>query len=262
MIEIAREELSLGEPRRGDAFWRARARALMEGLEGESRRKGVLRAFLEREAIADGRAPVALEAEATLALDLSLDLDRGTGTPARLVCRSIIDRVDREAEGPGYVVYDYKPGKRRPEMRDVLDGRSFQLPLYLLAARDLTPAGNRHGAPRPLGAAYYAVSDPRHLGPLWFGERSAFPEARNRGGLVDNLDAALERVPLAAGAVVSGMARGLFHPGDLPPERKGCGHCDARRVCRADHARARRMTEGEGPGVFRPLPLLVEAARA
>ncbi|HVY60055.1 MAG TPA: PD-(D/E)XK nuclease family protein, partial [Planctomycetota bacterium] len=270
LLAIAREEMNTG---RQDLFWRARARDLMAGLASGTRaedRRGALRRFVEREAEADGRRPHRFEAEFQVSLDLAIADVPGA---RRFVANGRIDRVDVEEEqpprvggaadlrrgeaepGPGFVVYDYKTGKRVPDVREALEGRSFQLPLYLLGARALAGEGRR-----PIGAAYYPVGDPHHMRLRWLAEKGAVEASRGQRGLVPDLGAALERVPPAIGTALDGMAAGLFHPGDLSPDRKGCQFCDFRRICRVDDARMKRLFDGGGPGVFRPLPLVPPVA--
>ena len=55
--------------------------------------------------------------------------------PLRL--RGRIDRVDRGPDGRGYQVVDYKSGTTAPSRKEMEQGTSFQLPLYLEAAEAL-----------------------------------------------------------------------------------------------------------------------------
>lgn len=248
MRAIAEEEL--GRVAREDAFVRARRARLLAGLEGPGREaapvRGPLRAFLEREAAGGARFGVEVR-EQRVALEVDGALVEG-----------VVDRVDVGEDG--FVIYDYKTGKRPPSVRAVLEGRSFQLPFYALAtARALGDGAH------PLGAAYYQVpasGDPA-TSQRWFAAADAFgaraplgTRPRGSGGVLDRFGEALARAPASIGAALASIRAGIFHPGWLPPEEKGCRHCDAARICRADHARLAAAAAREAPSLFRPLPLL------
>jgi hypothetical protein len=245
LLAIAREAIARAP--RTDAFGRAAAARLVSGLDDREAPRGPLAVFLDAETEAeDGLAPLALER--------SLTLDVGDARVA-----GIVDRVDAGEVGgeAALVVYDYKTGARPPVVRGVIEGRSFQLPFYLLAARAIAPDA------RPLGAAFFALGDATHREPRrWFAPGDA-PGVRILGQrlLRDRaaFEAAIARAPDAIAAAIDGMRAGRFHPGSGSPQQKGCRHCDYSRVCRVDHARMEALAARPGAPMFRPLPLVEEA---
>jgi len=240
-----------------DAFWEAKVDRLLQGLSGVERDPGPpgpLRAFLEREAFDEppGGCSEPEVREAAFSLEIRSEGRDGALRPIRV--RGQIDRADLSPRGDALVVYDYKSGRHPPHLRDTLEGRRFQLPIYLLAARHLLG-----GAARPLGAAYLPLAVAREVAPRWLAEPAVAGAKRATGGIVPDLGEVLARVPRAIGAVLDGVAGGIFHPGDLPPQRKGCDYCEYRRVCRVDHERMAALFRDGAEPFFRPVAIAPDA---
>ncbi|RME71757.1 MAG: PD-(D/E)XK nuclease family protein, partial [Planctomycetota bacterium] len=219
-----------------DPFLRAELARVGRGLGGEPER-GPLAAFLHAEAHRGSGFEVAAREQP---FGFELPLPDGD---ARLRVRGVIDRIDRRPRDGAFVVYDYKTGRARPRRSDLLEGLDAQLPLYLLAAERLLGGRGRGG---PLAAAWYHLGRPWEPEPLVAvldPERADGPrlgaQRVDRRGLC-SLDALVHAVPRALAHLVAALRAGRLHPGALDPERMGCRHCEARRVCRLD---ARRLEQ-------------------
>ncbi|GIW71277.1 MAG: hypothetical protein KatS3mg102_0819 [Planctomycetota bacterium] len=251
------EEVAGAQPAE-DAFRQAELQRLAAGLQpGEADGpRGPLRAFLEWEArFGAGWQPRWLEQP----LALQLPLPEPTAGAAVLSVHGVADRIDLAQADRALFVIDYKTGSSVPSAREMLAGLDLQLPIYLAAAA--ATFGPDHV---PLAAAYYRLADPNAAEPrrlladgaaLRPGGPLAVARTRGHARLKD-LPHALARLQQA---VLPHLARaigaGLFHPGHLPPARKGCAYCEARQVCRVDHARMARVAARPGARVFVPLPL-------
>lgn len=158
---------------------------------------------------------------------LVLEDEHGT----RLAVRGRVDRVDAAADGR-YLVYDYKWSKGGRRVDDLVAGFEFQIPLYLLAVRDLLlPEGN------PVGAAYYGLSDGHRAVGLW--REGAEACAGDLRGHMQPLDDAAWQDRLAeATARALEFARsiraGAF---ELNPRRCLRPHCNFWGACRYERRR-------------------------
>ncbi len=182
-------------------------------------------------------------------VDAPLELP-GEGRTIRVVGR--IDRIDRSEDG-SLVAYDYKTGKG-PGLKDMEEGRDFQLGIYLAAieelfARDgekavggayltLRDEANRitnllANADTPLGRALYAKKRTRLNG-------VGFREVRER--IASNIRNAVERIE-----------DGDFR---VAPSEYGrtCSYCDYSSVCRIEPYRIRRKRRHDGIPSVPPLP--------
>jgi len=147
-------------------------------------------------------------------------------TPDRTVpIHGRIDRVavDWDREPPEGIVHDYKSSSRSP--RRAIDGVSFQLPLYALAASQHL---DDEGVDTPLDAAFYTL-DHDDLGDGW-----SLRVYLHRVG--DGTDADFRRLveevtPRRVGDLVAGLEAGAFQPTVLEAEAAGCRHCDFSDVC-------------------------------
>ncbi|MFB3890469.1 MAG: PD-(D/E)XK nuclease family protein [Phycisphaerae bacterium] len=148
-----------------------------------------------------------------------------------------IDRVDLlDIEGrPAILVIDYKTG-RLPSARDIVEGRSLQLPLYQAAAGELL-------AKECLGGVVHRVAEDdgpfeRYFAAVKledgvFVEDGKFPDARREA-------------MACVGRFVEGMRRGHF---DLLPTGRSCpAYCPFRQVCQFSPARQElRAADEEAP---------------
>lgn len=182
-------------------------------------------------------------------VDAPLELP-GDGRTIRVVGR--IDRIDRSEDG-SLVAYDYKTGKG-PGLKDMEEGRDFQLGIYLAAIEALfaksgeTAVGGAYltlrdeanrvtnllaDADTPLGLALYARKRTRL-------NRTEFREVRER--IASNIRNAVERIE-----------DGDFR---VAPSEYGrtCAYCDYSSVCRIEPYRIRKKRRHDGIPSVPPLP--------
>jgi len=157
--------------------------------------------------------------------------------PLRL--RGRIDRIDRGPDDAGGVqIVDYKSGTSAPGQRDMRDGTSFQLPLYLMAAEALlgpAPPGRGSASPgrRP------AAEDAPDTGPYtparaFFlpvrnpGFRSTLSTKATEGHPNGTAGPARDRAAAYMRQFIEAIRRGRF---PVYP-RASCGRCDFAGICR------------------------------
>jgi RecB family exonuclease len=187
-----------------------------------------------------GQAPVSLEFRFGMGAP-------GDGTPGgsgepltidhggiAIHARGIVDRVDADPDGRAIVI-DYKTGSRAPALKQVRDGTSFQLFVYLLAAEQLLgvdPEGGHYlmvaGPPGKKGGLTQSgrlvrEGKPSRGQPEW-------PELRQF--MLDHMS-----------AYVRDIVDGRFPllPTSTDPGGDPCRYCDYRGMCRVDEV---RMAEG------------------
>ncbi|MDX6671030.1 MAG: hypothetical protein QOI91_1393 [Solirubrobacteraceae bacterium] len=135
-----------------------------------------------------------------------------------------IDRVDVDPAGRA-AVYDYKGSEGYPVKRWVQDGR-LQVPLYLLAARDVLGLEPAAGLYQPIG------KEQKPRGAVRTGtDLEALASPRDRVE-PEELDAVLEEIAQRAQAVAAAVSAG-----DLEPQPKTCGYkgeCQYPGVCRCE----------------------------
>lgn len=132
---------------------------------GSSSRQGLFAKFLESERewlTRNSLTPAYFEqsfgrlpAKSGHVPDAALHLELGG---EKISLRGFIDRIDQTADG-GWVVVDYKTGNV-PSLRDIEAGISLQLPLYLLAARQIMLAKRQNGV--PVAGVYYGIKSNRN----------------------------------------------------------------------------------------------------
>lgn len=156
--------------------------------------------------------------------------------------RGRIDRVDTAEDG-SFVILDYKTGSIHPRFRDIRDGMSFQLPLYIAALERLTER-------RGIGGVYYTVR-PRKIqkyAALWdpscveafagFSKDASCREEDFRQILADTLAHARRHIGNIRG--------GLFHPA---AEIGRCPvYCEYATACRFDPLRILELRQEGEPG--------------
>jgi ATP-dependent helicase/DNAse subunit B len=147
----------------------------------------------------------------------------GPHGPVRIAGR--IDRIDREAEGDGLQVIDYKSGGA-PTRKAMAAGTSFQLPVYLWALAELLGVALDS---RRVEAFFLPIRSPARSGRLW--NRDA------KGNAVDGMDRALERAATYIHRFIDAMRGGRF---PVYPRAACPGHCDFDGICRYAEWRIRR----------------------
>ncbi len=79
-----------------------------------------------------------------------------------------VDRIDLDADG-NFIVYDYKSG-RGPVSKDLLQLKSFQIPVYILALEEL-----QFGTGKATGGSYLGLKEPsRSRGGVWHQEKIGY----------------------------------------------------------------------------------------
>ena len=157
-----------------------------------------------------GRPPLALPPEET-------------GLPHVLFIKGVIDRVDRADDG-AVAIYDYKIGEG-PNRKAMLEGWEFQIPLYMLAVRQLLEG------PVIAGGGYYSLSYLHANNGLW-DERYAEMAGVHRSAKAvvpgEDIQGMLDSAAKGAGSVITGLRNGVFHlrPRECPDY---CAYAD---ICR------------------------------
>ena len=135
-----------------------------------------------------------------------------------LKLRGIVDRVEMTENG-GIVIVDYKTGDYK-SVKDIYNGKSLQLPLYLMAISSLLKRGDLNLY--PLGACYYQIKDEKEIKKeILFSEpkfsqdsinsKIVFPTTKLGSGLEEiTLDSFLERSREFAVKYSNGIRQGKF----------------------------------------------------
>jgi len=226
-----------------DAFWEL-DREMLTG--GPGTRQGIIREYLESERGREVRSsPGYFEAAFgdVGGSDSRRDPLLCSPEPLRLGAIRVRGKIDRIDVGDDFfTVVDYKSGKKIPEMDDILQGRSLQLPLYIAAVRQLLQMSD-HPNLAPAGGVYYLLRRPVRaatgLGAARF-NGAAFTAAANSRRLVPDEVALLrltEQSIAFAEEAVAGMSRGLFPLAAPEAVESVCPYCDFRAMCRIQAAR-------------------------
>jgi ATP-dependent helicase/nuclease subunit B len=228
-----------------DLYWHMLERTLCDGLGGTGPSRGLLKAFLASEAAETGDwRPSHFE----------LVFGRGSrgdepgrplqvATPKGIVhLTGKIDRVDLDADGTHCFVLDYKTG-RFPRPKDAVEGLSFQLPLYMLAAEQVLP-----GNPEAVGGAFCQIRDRERCGRDGsLAPPSGKPRRSDPFKTPEALRAFLHvHLPERIGRIARSIAAGHFPLTELDESGAGCVHCDYQHICRI--AELRPVATGRSMG--------------
>ena len=140
-----------------------------------------------------------------------------------------IDRVDLDPFSARGIVQDYKSGSNAHSARQIESERRLQIPLYILALRDLVGI-------EPLGGLYRALAGPREArGLLRASARDDVPGLKRGDYLEDEafweqVEAAKERARLAVERIRAGDVRHDPRKGECP------AWCDLWSMCRVPRA--------------------------
>jgi RecB family exonuclease len=175
------------------------------------------------------------------------------------------DRIDVSADGSLVAVVDYKTERSvLPDFTRAEAGLDFQLPLYLLAARELFDGDGNDERPA-LAAAYFHVREAQYIGGV--GEPNTLGRRQNKNGpgaLSQKRARELETIEFHTwldetsrriGFIGDLAARGNFNLTLLEREEAGCNWCDYAGICRRDDAivSARRAHLAGSDNVYLPM---------
>lgn len=239
LLTVGKEELAEQAHPYSDAFYDGWLRVLFAGLGDPSSNEyyhaeqsgvhqhstGVFARFLDVELDRDDN-PGWFEVELDLSTDedavFELELADGRTTPlGGRIDRVTVETTDEAKTG---LVHDYKSS--RQSTRQAVDGVSFQLPLYALAAGRRLEAD---GVQTPVDATYYILDPPDDISEMW-----TLRYYIQRMG--DATDADYQRLiehetPRRIGEIVDGITEGAFQPTLLDEQTAGCRYCDYSEVC-------------------------------
>lgn len=267
MAQIVREEIETYTF--SGVFWGKLLDTLLAGVNGnkeieEMQKQGLLLSFIEREARdTDTSIPCYLNANFGMFVfpGETHPVDTGyilSGTPLRISAedaegrrrtiklRGQIDRIDVEPEknqGKRHVVvYDYKTGSV-PSSQNIRKGLAFQLPLYLLAAREFLGKSCE-----VVAGGYYQLKSPGEIGKKGFlGSKEYAQQGYFSGstrGLLETHDEflhMLDEYKVRAIQTAQAITAGQFPPTDLRAQDAGCSWCEYQRICRVEHQGAGRL---------------------
>ncbi|MEN6463039.1 MAG: PD-(D/E)XK nuclease family protein, partial [Syntrophomonas sp.] len=151
--------------------------------------------------------------------------------------RGKVDRIDKNADGSSYVVYDYK-NKTVESREKVLQGRALQLPAYLLAVENfLGPAD---------GAAYLNIAKGKVDSPLVRTEvAQQLGLGRQTKTLIEEEWGQWRETTInAIGDYYKGISTGQF-----PPIPEDCNYCEFSSLCLYSPGRIRaKLNRKEAAG--------------
>jgi ATP-dependent helicase/nuclease subunit B len=145
--------------------------------------------------------------------------------------RGKIDRIDIDDSAGKFKVIDYKSGAKRPTETDISEGLSIQLPLYMIAARELLKLR--------LKKDYDAASAEIFTLKYHSEKFKKFPVVKiNKKTDEENIklyEDTVERCVSAIESYVESIAGGKFNLSQLKDrENRVCRFCSYRTVCRID----------------------------
>ncbi len=148
--------------------------------------------------------------------------------------RGKIDRIDVNEKENKYIVVDYKLSGKAPSKEDLNNGISLQLPLYMIAAKQMISAQlNKDFS--PVDAQIFSLKFTKQN----FGKNSIRPfRASKNNSITDErlIEEYNNLMNISAGMInnyVNKIADGIFHLSSLEKrEEKVCRNCNFKSVCR------------------------------
>jgi ATP-dependent helicase/nuclease subunit B len=219
-----------------DVFWDVDQELIL----GTNRRKGLLQEFLEHERARtlDVR-PSYFEVGFGSRTGKISDPALGRKEPVMagsVALRGKVDRIDADADGR-FAIIDYKTGSRLAGRKEIDEGISVQIPLYLYAVEEVLAAGAAGRRPAGVAGTYYTLRSPvgekLALGSAEHWEK-AFNVGKKSNGCVptdEELKAVIARTIEFVNGYVDGIAGGNFPVRPKHPEQV-CAYCAFNSVCR------------------------------
>ena len=239
LVAIANEEMSALPY--DNLFWDLERERLLGDPDGAGR-PGILplfieheRAFFERNSgyvpcffeIAFGRVPETPQERKKQMSAPPYIIEHPEG-PIRL--RGKIDRI--ETRGDAFAIVDYKTGSREMTMKEIEDGMSLQLPVYLLAASEWLKRERKRQL-YPTGAIYYRINSEKLIkrdSPIiLYDEIKALSDVakRNYCETYEELEALLEQTKEHIRNYVTNIREGKFPIGEIDRSCKRCAFASA-----------------------------------
>ena len=169
------------------------------------------------------------------------------GTDFRL--KGIVDRVDLEVDAKNqftgrYILYDYKK-KNLKELKNIVLGEDFQLPLYRTALQSMLMERFRLAKPECLALLYFSIEKQEWKGIVRSDMKRALFEPKKRPQILsrENMDVLLKWVEDEAGGVVSRIRNGDFRlPLTCPADARQYD-CQYAKICQHDVVRMTRKSD-------------------
>lgn len=229
----------LSKPGARHPFWRIDLDTLYDPPEG---RKGVLDKFLEAEQRNDAikTFPVLFEQ----GFENQVVTEQIGDEPGRsFKIRGKIDRIDIDSENTYYTVTDYKTSKGASK-KEIENGLSLQLPLYLRIAEDILRSyiGSELEG---VGAFYHTLTgkeagkEPALLIRDYAAKTYVEISKSKKKGIAESpeeLESIIETTIRYANDYIDGMTRGEF-PLVREDGTSACTYCDYKRACRIYEAK-------------------------
>ncbi len=206
-----------------------------ENIKGDSLNTGLLHYWLNRELerISQGWtfSPAFFEYNFSDAKNKYLTLDNG------LKLKGKIDRIEISDDITEFLVADYKTKiQEKHSDKAIIDGESFQIPMYLLAAEKLLK--NEYDKILfPAGGVYYSLKSNKNnmeLVSTYFELREKLIPKKTRKKILqiakDSQREWLNDIANNAKAITDKISQGNFE--EKPDKNKACQYCDYKNICK------------------------------
>jgi ATP-dependent helicase/nuclease subunit B len=217
-----------------------------EQLLGSGQQAGMWKTFLEheeKEIPRIGFTPVLFEWSFGRDKSFSLKGNRGT-----IYLAGTVDRIDMDAQG-NFIVFDYKTGQtaQQTKIKEIYDGSSIQLPVYLAAVERLAAKVGR-----PAAAAWFQVKDSENCRRVYvITDVAAAPQIMaDRDGRLPNkkynditLALLIERTLARVMSLVEEILDGQFRHTRFPRDKRCSSYCRYNIICRKDVTKLLHLEE-------------------
>lgn len=231
----ARAAAKLAEWNITDVFWDVEQELIL----GTNNRKGLLQEFLEheRERVLEVRPAyfeVAFGSRTGKIADPTL-FHKDPVSAGSVLLRGKVDRIDMDAAGR-FSIIDYKTGSHLASRKEIDEGISVQIPLYLHAIETVL-ASTAAAKPAGVSGSYYSLRSPVKA-KLCIGSEehrgTAFSLLRTSAALLssdEELRAVIDQTIRYVNSYVDEIAAGKFPVSPKHPETV-CSYCAYNSVCR------------------------------
>ncbi len=263
MLSVALSELDAASFEYEGVFYRRWLEQLFAGLGDpdtnphysdprphEGADKGLLVRFIEHEQERDGatlpawfEVPFGDELHDSDGESFAIELPKGDSVPFH----GYIDRIDVsiDEDEPTIQLFDYKTGST-PSMTTTTGGTTFQLPLYLLAAKQVLDSNLTDMA--DLAATYYQTKPPNNIYQPR-GIESKFDSPTELERFLSDV------IPQRLQTLTTAIEQGRFQTTLLTEDEANCEYCDYRRSCDVRHHQRRERVSrlADDPETYVPI---------